>query len=239
MKVILCGYHWTGCEALRQLLSAGHEVFVYTHEGPYHVPCLIDYCNKHQVGYSTENVSKSRLPFQPDCVASIYYRHIIKQAVIDACQGRIFNLHPSLLPAYRGCSSLTWAMIEGEQHAGFTFHYIDAGCDTGDIICQRKIEILDFDTQSTLYQRVQFEAMKDFALAFEFAASGKPGKAQQGEASLYKRGCPHGGEISSDWDEARTERFIRAMIYPPFPPASFRGSEIHSWEEFSKRKSAA
>ncbi len=76
---------------------------------------LIEFCKKTKTPFCLENVSKVAIPFTPDCVASIYYRNIIKKPIIEACDGRIFNLHPSLLPRYRGCSSLTWAMIEAKR----------------------------------------------------------------------------------------------------------------------------
>ncbi len=234
MKIILCGYDWSGCDALRQLLDMNHEVFVYTHEGPYFTPSLIEYCRSENVVYSLDNISKSTLPFQPDCIASIYYRYIIKRPVIDACQGRIFNLHPSLLPTYRGCSSLTWAMIEGEQQVGFTYHYVDEGCDTGDIIVQQPIELLPYDTQATLYRRVAFRALESFGDAFEYASSGRPGTPQEGTPTHYKRGCPHDGIISADWPREKVARFIRAMVHPPYPVAKFNGSEIHSLADYDQ-----
>lgn len=231
LNVILCGYHWTGCDALRQLLEMGHHVFVYTHESPYHIPSLIDYCQKTGTPYSLDNVSKSTLPFEPDCVASIYYRNIIKKSVIQACGGRIFNLHPSLLPKYRGCSSLTWAMIQGEERAGYTYHYVDEGCDTGDILIQNEIPIHPFDTQQTLYERVCFEAMSCFREAFDQVLNRSPGRKQTGTPTYYPRGCPHDGNIDPEWSDEKMERFIRAMVYPPYPPAQFLGTQIHSNDE--------
>ncbi|GAG47835.1 unnamed protein product, partial [marine sediment metagenome] len=75
MKVILCGYHWAGCRALELLLEAGHEVFVFSHGSPWHVPSLRDYCGRLGVKCSTEDISQSELPFKPDVIASVYYRH--------------------------------------------------------------------------------------------------------------------------------------------------------------------
>lgn len=136
MKVILCGYHWTGCKALEILRKSNHDLYVFTHESPYNIPSLADYCKKIHIPFSLENISKAELPFMPDVICSISYRYIIKRHIIDSCKGKIFNLHPSLLPKYRGCSSLTWSMINGEKNVGYTYHYIDAGTDTGDIIIQ-------------------------------------------------------------------------------------------------------
>jgi methionyl-tRNA formyltransferase len=232
MNIILCGYHWTGCSALKQLLAEGHRVHVFTHESPYHVPSLIEYCRATSTPYSLEDISRAELPFQPDAIASIYYRNLIKQHVIDACGKRIFNLHPSLLPVYRGCSSLTWAMIQGEKQAGYTFHYIDRGCDTGKILIQKPLDIEPWDTQATLFQRVQFEAMKDFLPALKMVLAGEPGREQVGTPSMYRRGCPHEGQIDPSWPLEKIERFIRAMVNPPYPPAKLGDQEIYTIEEY-------
>ena len=232
MKVILCGYNWSGCKALDTLVGQGHEVFVFTHKNPNHVPSVIDTCQKLEIPYSLENISNAKLPFNPDVICSIYYRYIIKKAVIDSCCGKIFNLHPSLLPKYRGCSSLTWAIVNGDSETGFTYHFIDEGCDTGPIILQQPIKIEQWDTQQTLYLRTIFESMKYFQKAFNIVVDGIAGKPQTGESSYYRRGCPHDGEIDPSWRIEYIARFIRALNFPPYPPAKFNGTEIYTIDEY-------
>lgn len=234
MKVILCGYHWIGCKVLEELLGEGHEVFVFTHESPYHVPSLINYCKQMNVPYSTENISKVTLPFKPDIICSIYYRYIIKKHVIDICGGAIFNLHPALLPKYRGCSSLTWALINGEKEVGFTYHYVDEGCDTGNIILQKEIQLENWDTNLSIYYRVMYESYKYFKEAFNLVSQGYSGTEQIGEASYYKRGCPHDGKIDTSWTMSYIERFIRSQYFPPYPPASFNEKNIYTLNEYEE-----
>lgn len=227
MNIILCGYNWAGCKALELLVRHKHNVFVYTHENPYHIPDLKSYCKKLGIQYSLNNISNSELPFIPDVICSIYYRYIIKKTIINLCNGKIFNLHPSLLPKYRGCSSLTWAIINGEKDVGFTYHYIDEGCDTGRIILQKKIKIEEWDTQQSLYMRLMFEAMQYFEEALIFVLRGFLGDKQEGEESYFPRGCPFNGQINPEWDQDMKERFIRAMIYPPYPVAKLGKQEIY------------
>lgn len=233
MKVLLCGFHWTGCCALEQLCSEGHEVFVYTHECPYHIPSLIEFCKERKIKFSTEKISVSNLPFSPDLICSIYYRNLIDSQIIELCENKIFNLHGSLLPKYRGCSSLTWAMINGENEVGYTYHYIDNGCDTGKIIRQESLEIFDWDTQETLFMRVMFESMKCFKTVVHLVMSGYSGSSQTGKASFYRRGCPNDGKIDPDWDMEKKRRFVRAMIYPPYPPAKFQNKEVKSLDDLN------
>lgn len=236
MKIILCGYNWTGCKALELLLEAGHEVYVYTSDNPFNIPSLIDLCEKKNIGYTIKKISMNNIPFKPDIICSIYYRYIIPQDIIEYCDGKIFNLHPALLPKYRGCSSLTWAMINGEKEVGYTYHYIDKDIDTGKIIIQKKIKIYDFDTQETLYNRVMFEAMNDFMEALNLVLSGFNGIEQTGIPSSYKRGCPYDGIIDDKWPIDKIERFIRAMIYPPYSPAKYNGENILSLKDYKTIK---
>lgn len=237
MNIILCGYHWTGCKALEKLNNGDNNIFVYTHKAEKAVPDLIEYCNKVGIKYSLDKISSENMPFLPDVVCSIYYRYIISEDVINLVNGKIFNLHPSLLPKYRGCSSLTWAMINGEKECGYTYHYIDKGCDTGNIIIQKKIMIEDYDTQLTLYNRVMQKAMEDFEHALECVIRGEEGHPQRGESSYYPRGCPYEGEIRDEMEDFEVERFIRAMIYPPYPFAKYKGKEVHSFEEYKRIQS--
>lgn len=234
MRIILCGYNWAGCKALELLLAANHEVYVFTHASPYYVNDLQAFCEKKKLPYSLERIRENNLPFVPDMIVSIYYRYIIPPAVIHACKYKIFNLHPSMLPKYRGCSSLTWAMINGESVTGFTYHYINEGIDIGHIILQKEIAIEEFDTQLSLYYRVMFEALTHFNDVFSQVWNGVPGRPQAGirDEDYYKRGCPHDGAIDESWDDAAKERFIRAMIYPPLPPATTGGQQVFSFQHY-------
>ncbi len=237
-NLVLCGYHWIGCKAVEVFRAAGASVYVYTHPAGESVPCVASYCRKVGVNFTFERISASNLPFTPDVIISIYYRFLIKPDVIARVRGRIFNLHPSLLPKYRGCSSLTWAMVQKQATAGYTYHYIDAGCDTGNIILQRPVKIEAFDTQQTLYYRVMFQAVEDLLPAVDLVLQGVPGVAQSGGATHFKRGAPHNGVIDPAWSEEDVELFIRAMTFPPYPYATFLGSPVRTFEEYlAKRES--
>ena len=106
------------------------------------------------------------------------------------------------------------------------FHYVEEGADTGDILIQEKLKIEEFDTQETLYIRAMFEAMNKFSSAFDKVVSGQRGSKQEGISSYYPRGCPHKGEINPSWDQSYKERFIRAMIYAPYPVAKLGEKDI-------------
>ncbi|RKX28706.1 MAG: formyl transferase [Candidatus Zixiibacteriota bacterium] len=88
-----------------------------------------------------------------DWAISYGYGHIIKPNVISRLQGRIINLHISLLPWNRGADPNLWSFLE-DTPKGVTIHFIDSGIDTGQILAQEEVEMECDDTLSTSYQRL-------------------------------------------------------------------------------------
>lgn len=83
------------------------------------------------------------------------YMRLIGPTLLDAYEGRILNIHPSLLPAFPGKNAIGQAILAGCKTTGVTVHYIDEGMDTGPIIAQAKVEIFPNDTEETLKVRIQ------------------------------------------------------------------------------------
>ncbi|MBP5358620.1 MAG: phosphoribosylglycinamide formyltransferase [Treponema sp.] len=79
--------------------------------------------------------------------------------IIEEYSGRIINLHPALLPKFGGVGMWGHAVHEaviaaGEKESGCTVHIADSGCDTGKILVQKKVPVLEGDTPDTLYERI-------------------------------------------------------------------------------------
>src|SRR5437660_10241917 len=91
---------------------------------------------------------------RPDSIIVVGYGRIIPQWMIDLPRLGNLNLHASLLPKYRGAAPIQWAIANGESVTGVTTMRIDAGLDTGDILMQRDIAILDEDTAETVSPRL-------------------------------------------------------------------------------------
>ena len=81
------------------------------------------------------------------------FMKIIPKEVFSAPEYGSINIHPSLLPKYRGPSPTYWVLKNREKTTGLTCHYIDEGIDSGEIISQRKIVVESHDTVSTIIEK--------------------------------------------------------------------------------------
>jgi methionyl-tRNA formyltransferase len=82
---------------------------------------------------------------RPDAIVVVAYGKILPQTVLDVPKWGCINVHASLLPHYRGAAPINWAIIRGERETGITIMQMDAGMDTGAILCQERVDILDDD----------------------------------------------------------------------------------------------
>ncbi|MEE1828818.1 phosphoribosylglycinamide formyltransferase [Streptomyces sp. BE20] len=83
--------------------------------------------------------------YEPDLVVTAGFMKILGPEFIAAFAGRIVNTHPALLPAFPGAHGVTDALAYGVKVTGCTVHFVDAGVDTGPIIAQGVVEVLDAD----------------------------------------------------------------------------------------------
>ena len=79
---------------------------------------------------------------------------LISKTFIDKFRGKIINIHPSLLPNYKGLNTHKRAIEAGEKFSGCTVHYVTENLDSGKIIAQEKVSISPDDTPETLSKRV-------------------------------------------------------------------------------------
>lgn len=86
------------------------------------------------------------------------FNNKIPKVILDSVQGGFINVHPSLLPKYRGANPYSAVIIDDEKETGVTLHFMDEDFDTGDIIAQRKIELSKIETMGTLFNRTNLLA---------------------------------------------------------------------------------
>jgi phosphoribosylglycinamide formyltransferase 1 len=83
------------------------------------------------------------------------FMRVLKGEFLRAFEGRIVNIHPSLLPSFPGLEAWKQALDHGVKVTGCTVHFVDAGVDSGPIIAQQPVPVLDDDTTATLHERIQ------------------------------------------------------------------------------------
>jgi phosphoribosylglycinamide formyltransferase-1/phosphoribosylamine--glycine ligase/phosphoribosylglycinamide formyltransferase/phosphoribosylformylglycinamidine cyclo-ligase len=96
-------------------------------------------------------------------IALAGYMRILTPFLVDAWEGRMLNIHPSLLPAYPGLDTHARAIAAGEAEAGCTVHLVTAGVDEGPILGQARVPILPGDDDHTLAERVLEQEHKLYA----------------------------------------------------------------------------
>jgi phosphoribosylglycinamide formyltransferase-1 len=89
-----------------------------------------------------------------DLIVLAGFMRVLKGDFLRAFEGRIVNIHPSLLPSFPGLEAWKQALDHGVKVTGCTVHFVDAGVDCGPIIGQQTVPVLDTDTPESLHQRI-------------------------------------------------------------------------------------
>jgi phosphoribosylglycinamide formyltransferase 1 len=89
-----------------------------------------------------------------DLVCLAGFMRVLSGGFTERWQGRVLNVHPSLLPAFRGLHAQRQALEAGVRESGCTVHFVDAGVDTGHVIVQRRVPVLEDDDEASLASRI-------------------------------------------------------------------------------------
>jgi phosphoribosylglycinamide formyltransferase 1 len=92
---------------------------------------------------------------EPDLVVSAGFMRILAPLFVDAFEGKLINLHPSLLPSFKGAHAVRDALDFGVKLTGSTVHFVDNDVDHGPIIMQKPTPVRDDDTEETLHERIK------------------------------------------------------------------------------------
>jgi methionyl-tRNA formyltransferase len=168
---------------------------------------------------------------KPDLILSAGWRRLIPSSVFKIPKFGTVNLHDGLIPAYRGFAPINWAIINGENEAGITTHFIDEGMDTGAIILQKKVSIGLSDTSFDVYTKLlslSSELLLDTIRLVE-TGKAKPVFKTGSEGGFFcARRFPDDGKINWDRDRMSIYNLIRALS-DPYPNAFclYNGDKIH------------
>ena len=183
-------------------------------------------------GGDPELLEQIRL-IDPDILWTTDYRYLIPKSLIESPSLASINLHPSLLPLYRGRAAINWAILNGETDIGLTAHLIDEGVDTGPILRQESIRLERTDDVGDalrllepIYERLSMELVSSI---MEHGLNATP--QPDGDWPIWPRRTPEDGAI--DWSQSSSDivNLVRAVARPyPGARASLKGDLVHVWK---------
>ena len=100
-------------------------------------------------------ITEAAVAHAPDLIVSAGFMKILGPQFLSRYYGRILNTHPALLPAFPGAHAVAEALAYGVKVTGCTVHLVDAGTDTGPILAQQPVPVLDDDDEATLHERIK------------------------------------------------------------------------------------
>jgi methionyl-tRNA formyltransferase len=182
---------------------------------------------------SVESAAATIGELKPSIIYSFSYRHLIPENMLALAPLGAFNLHPSLLPGYRGRAPVNWVLVNGELETGVTLHHMVARADAGDIVGQRAVAIDDSDNALTLYRKLVplgVELIEDLHPKI-VAGTAPRRKMDISKGSYFGRRKPEDGRIDWQWPARRIFNLVRAVTHPY--PGAFcfvDGKKLMIWE---------
>jgi phosphoribosylglycinamide formyltransferase-1 len=122
-----------------------------------------------------------------DLIVLAGFMRVLKGDFLRAFEGRIVNIHPSLLPSFPGLEAWKQALDHGVKVTGCTVHFVDAGVDCGAIIGQQTVPVLDDDTPETLHSRIHAAEHELYPKCVAAIARGDV--SVRGRRVVWKIGC--------------------------------------------------
>jgi len=121
-------------------------------EVPTYTVRLTDYPNR--AAWDTA-IADATGAHKPDLIVSAGFMKILGPEFLSRYIGRVVNTHPALLPAFAGAHAVAETLHYGVKVTGCTVHLVDAGTDTGPILAQEVVPVLDSDDEATLHERIK------------------------------------------------------------------------------------
>lgn len=236
MRVIFMGGKQVGCEILKYLCTKAPDTEVV---GVFVNPNDMDagrwYPSASEIAVEGDvpvfmalNVNKpdwvGRLKgLAPQIIVVAYYNQILSREVFEIPQ-QCINVHLAKTERYRGCYPTTWALLNGDRETGVTIHHIIEEVDAGAVIAQRIVQIHNWDTGRSLYERCSAEAASLFKETWPLIIAGVAPHwrsfVPMPDLQIHHRPFPR-WQIAFDGTPHQIANHIRAMTFAPFPPPYF------------------
>lgn len=169
--------------------------------------------------------------FRADVIVTAAYGLILPQPVLELPRYGAVNIHASLLPRWRGATPIQRALLAGDRDSGVSIMQMDAGLDTGPLLLQERIPILEDDTAGTLHDRLAELGTRLIVQALDaLEAGGLEATPQPAEGVTYAAKLDR-LEARVDWRESAmtVNRQVRAFNPSPGADTRVRGVKLKIW----------
>ena len=169
---------------------------------------------------------------EPDVFISMYFGRLFSPDTLAVPRIGCVNMHPTLLPKYRGQGPTTWPIVHGETETGQTIHWLDAGIDTGDMIAQRAIPLAPDDTGSTLNKKLVDLGVELFTETWPLISSGVAPRIVQDDSLATYSVAPKRKHARINWSKSTREisNLCRAFVDGKGAWARVGGKRLYVWK---------
>lgn len=174
-------------------------------------------------------------------VFSIMNTYLFPQEVIENPALCIINLHHALLPKHPGRNAEVWALFEGDDVTGITWHMIVEKVDAGEIISQQQVKITEQMTSLSLFRALNRASADSFFGILKLAAENSviktyPQPSGGHDELRFAKEKPNNGMLCLDWDIEKMYRFVRAMDYGVLKvmgdPTVLVNGKTYTWKKY-------
>jgi len=155
--------------------------------------------------------------FHPEVIVVAAFGQILPQPVLDIPGCQCINIHPSLLPRFRGASPVAAAILAGDEFTGVSIMLMDRGLDTGPILARAQIPISVQDTTGSLTAKLSLIAARLLLEVLPRWSGGKLIPQPQSEAEATYSGSISRGESEVDWCLPAVDIWRRVRAFQPWP----------------------
>lgn len=241
MRIVVHGQQAFGKSVLEALLERGENVVaVYCAPEPAQGGGRIDPLKeaalaRHLPVYQARSfrnkpeVWEEFAQIKADLCVMAYVTLIVPEEMLNQPTRGTIQYHPSLLPRHRGPSSINWPIIQGETRTGLSIFWPDNGLDTGPILLQKDVEILDTDTLGSLYfDRLYPLGVTALLEAVDLVRAGAAPKIPQDETQATYEGWCRKEQVQIDWQKPLQEiwNLIRGADPQPGAWTTYNGTPV-------------
>ncbi|MDO4292986.1 MAG: methionyl-tRNA formyltransferase [Eubacteriales bacterium] len=246
MKIVYMGTPQFAVGPLQALLAAGHQVtaVVTQPDRPkgrsgkvqmspvkeYALSCGIPVLQP--VRIKTPEAVAALREYEADVYVVAAFGQLLSQEILDIPRYGCINIHASLLPGYRGAAPINWVILNGEKETGVTTMQMDAGLDTGDMLEQTRVPVLDTDTDLSLEEKLSEAGSALIVQTLKRLEAGELSPKKQGEQTSFYAKLLDKSMGRMDWADSADSlwRKVRGLYSWPGAYTFYQGKMLKIWQ---------